>query len=224
MSDDAPNPRRTPSEVARACLDAHTAENWPKLRTLLHPDALIATFAGGGRPENPERALTRLRDVHRDFVYHADVAQMVELDDQAILSVVACSTEMHATAWSMSSAGGCTSSVTDSSTAAPCTNRTMKHEPNTGVTGRPSASPDSCSGGGPNPMAARCAYQEARSGERTHLSCRFSPFDVEGGRPGNPQGVPPRRLVCRCTRSIWASSAFQVSSRRSSWDSRWSRP
>ena len=77
MPDDAPNPRRTPSEVARACLDAHTAENWPKLRTLLHPDALIATFASGGRPEN--------RDVHRDFVYHADVAQMVELDDQAVL-------------------------------------------------------------------------------------------------------------------------------------------
>jgi hypothetical protein len=85
MSDSAPNPHRTPSEVARACLDAHSAENWPKLRTLLHPDALIATFAGGGRPENPERALTRLRDAHRDFVYHADVAQMVELDDQAVL-------------------------------------------------------------------------------------------------------------------------------------------
>jgi len=85
MPDAAPTPHRTPSEVARACLDAHGAENWPKLRTLLHPDALIATFAGGGRPENPERALARLRDAHRDFVYQADVAQMAELDDRAVL-------------------------------------------------------------------------------------------------------------------------------------------
>jgi hypothetical protein len=76
---------RAPSDVARACLEAHRAQDWDKLRTLFHPNARIGTFAGGGRPEEPEQAIARLRDVHKDFIYQANVANMVELDAEAVL-------------------------------------------------------------------------------------------------------------------------------------------
>ena len=64
----------TPSEVARACLAAHRAQDWEKLRSLFHPSARIGTFAGGGRPEEPEH-----------HIYEAKVEAMIELDDQAVL-------------------------------------------------------------------------------------------------------------------------------------------
>jgi hypothetical protein len=76
---------RTPSEVARACLAAHRAQDWEKLRRLFHPSARIGTFAGGGRPEKPEQALARLQGAHNDHIYEAKVEDMVELDDQAVL-------------------------------------------------------------------------------------------------------------------------------------------
>ena len=85
MSEATPNTRRTPALVAEACLAAHKRKDWAMLRTLFHPEALIGTFAGGGRPEKPELALSRLRDAHQDFIYHADVAHMIELDEQAVL-------------------------------------------------------------------------------------------------------------------------------------------
>jgi len=75
----------TPSEVAQACLSAHRAQDWEKLRTFFHPNARIGTFAGGGRPEEPDRAIARLREAHQDFVYEANVSTMVELDAQAVL-------------------------------------------------------------------------------------------------------------------------------------------
>ena len=78
-------PRRTPTEVAQACLAAHQAQDWEKLRTLLHPNARIGTFAGGGRPEDPEQALARLASVHEDLIYSAAVSSMVELDDEAVV-------------------------------------------------------------------------------------------------------------------------------------------
>ena len=75
----------TPSEVARACLAAHRAQDWEKLRSLFHPSARIGTFAGGGRPEEPEQALARLQEAHKDHIYEAKVEAMIELDDQAVL-------------------------------------------------------------------------------------------------------------------------------------------
>ena len=77
--------RRTPTQIARACLQAHREQDWETLRTLLHPHARIGTFAGGGRPEDPEQAIARLTEAHQDFMYHADVATMVELDDESVL-------------------------------------------------------------------------------------------------------------------------------------------
>ena len=85
MSGATPNAGLTPALVAEACLAAHKRKDWATLRTLFHRDALIGTFAGGGRPEDPELALSRLRDAHQDFIYHADVALMVELDEQAVV-------------------------------------------------------------------------------------------------------------------------------------------
>jgi hypothetical protein len=78
-------PEPTPTRVAWACLEAHRAQNWDRLRTLLHPDARIGTFAGGGRPEDPEEAIARLQDAHHDFLYQANVANMTELDATAVL-------------------------------------------------------------------------------------------------------------------------------------------
>lgn len=74
-----------PSEVARACLAAHQAQDWDRLQTLFHPDARIGTFAGGGRPEEPAEALGRLRDAHEDLIYHADVTNLEVLDEDAVL-------------------------------------------------------------------------------------------------------------------------------------------
>lgn len=86
MQDQTSEPaRKTPTEVARACLDAHRTQDWDRLRTLLHPRARIGTFVGGGRPEDPEQAIRRLRAAHADVVYHAEVTGMLELDDRAVL-------------------------------------------------------------------------------------------------------------------------------------------
>ena len=86
MSDQAhETTARTATEVARACLDAHRAQDWDRLRKLLHPRARIGTFVGGGRPEDPEQAISRLQEAHEDVVYHAEVTRMVELDDRAVL-------------------------------------------------------------------------------------------------------------------------------------------
>ena len=84
MSEHTPS-AETPSEVARACLAAHRAQDWEKLRTLFHPCARIGTFAGGGRPEEPEQALARLQEAHKDHIYEAKVEEMAELDGQAVV-------------------------------------------------------------------------------------------------------------------------------------------
>ena len=80
-----PAAERPPTKVAWACLEAHRAQDWDRLRTLLHPHARIGTFAGGGRPEDPEVAIARLREVHGDFLYQAKVVNMTELDAQAVV-------------------------------------------------------------------------------------------------------------------------------------------
>lgn len=80
-----PRSERSPTKVAWACLEAHRAQDWDRLRTLLHPNARIGTFAGGGRPEDPEAAIVRLREMHEDFLYQANVANMIELDAEAVV-------------------------------------------------------------------------------------------------------------------------------------------
>ena len=126
MSDATPKTFRTPIEVTRACLAAHKAKDWAKLRTALHPEALIATFSGGGRPEDPELALNRLRDAHEDFIYHANVSHLVELDDQAVLLYGRVQYEIPTAELRMSDAAGCTSSVTNSSTEVPSIDRSLR--------------------------------------------------------------------------------------------------
>ena len=80
-----PPSEKTPTQVAWECLGAHRAQNWSKLQTLLHPNARIGTFAGGGRPEDPERAIDRLREAHDDYLYQANVQNMTELDSAAVV-------------------------------------------------------------------------------------------------------------------------------------------
>ena len=62
MSDATPTRTEDPPRSRTPASPPTEAEDWPKLRTLLHPEALIATFSGGGRPVDPELALRRLRE------------------------------------------------------------------------------------------------------------------------------------------------------------------
>lgn len=82
---DSPAPHDSPLQVVRACLEAHRAEDWPELRRLFHPRAKIGVFAGGGSPDDPEKAIAALAAAHADELYHADVQHARELDDCAIL-------------------------------------------------------------------------------------------------------------------------------------------
>jgi hypothetical protein len=52
---------------------------------LFHPNARIGAFAGGGRPQDPERAIAAMREAHGDFIYQASVVNMLELDGEAVL-------------------------------------------------------------------------------------------------------------------------------------------
>jgi hypothetical protein len=85
MSHEKTSPFRTPTEVARACLAAHRAQDWETLRTLCHPNARIGVFAGGGRPQEVEDAIAVLREAHSDHLYEARAEEMVKLDDQAVV-------------------------------------------------------------------------------------------------------------------------------------------
>ena len=75
----------SPLDVVRACLEAHRAEDWPKLRRLFHPQAKIGVFANGGYPDDPEKAITKMTAAHADALYHADVQSALELDEYAVL-------------------------------------------------------------------------------------------------------------------------------------------
>ena len=80
-----PPSQDSPVDVVRACLDAHRAEDWPKLRRLFHPQAKIGVFANGGSPDDPERAITAMAAAHTDALYHADVQNALELDEYAVV-------------------------------------------------------------------------------------------------------------------------------------------
>ena len=66
-------------------MNAHRAEDWPKLRRLFHPRAKIGVFANGGFPDDPEKALAEMTAAHADALYHADVQNAFELDEYAVL-------------------------------------------------------------------------------------------------------------------------------------------
>lgn len=85
MQESSEHSSHRPATVARSCLDAHRAQDWERLATLFHPNARIGTFAGGGQPEEPTTAIRRLQDAHSDLIYHADVTNVLELDDEAVL-------------------------------------------------------------------------------------------------------------------------------------------
>jgi hypothetical protein len=76
---------QTTVEVVNACLNAHRAADWERLRALFHPEARIGVFAGGGEPGDPEQAIADLRRVHQDVVYQASVSTIKQLDEQAVL-------------------------------------------------------------------------------------------------------------------------------------------
>lgn len=78
--------RPDPLEVVRACLTAHRARDWDRVRALFHPEARIGVFAGGGRPGDPEQAIRDMQRSHEeDAVYQASVANLQQLDDHAVL-------------------------------------------------------------------------------------------------------------------------------------------
>ena len=82
---DPPASQDSPLDVVRACLDAHRAEDWPKLRRLFHPQAKIGVFAGGGSPDDPEKAISAMQAAHAQALYHADVQNARELDEYAVV-------------------------------------------------------------------------------------------------------------------------------------------
>ena len=81
-----PAERPSPSAVVKACLRAHRARDWEELRKLFHADARIGVFSSGGRPGDPEKALEDMkRSYEEDDVYDAYIADMSELDDEAVV-------------------------------------------------------------------------------------------------------------------------------------------
>ncbi|HXG74971.1 MAG TPA: hypothetical protein VNJ53_00205 [Gaiellaceae bacterium] len=76
----------SPLEVVQACLAAHRALDWTRLRALFHPEARIGVFAGGGTPDDPERAIAAMQRAHaQDAAYQASVSNMRQLDGRAVL-------------------------------------------------------------------------------------------------------------------------------------------
>lgn len=75
-----------PVAVVHACLAAHEAKDWDRLRRLFHPEARIGVFAGGGQPGDPEQAIADMQRSHEeDWVYQASVSNLRQLDEHAVL-------------------------------------------------------------------------------------------------------------------------------------------
>jgi hypothetical protein len=79
-------PIAEPVEVVQACLAAHRALDWDRLRELFHPEGRIGVFSGGGRPGDPEQAIADMERSHaEDVAYEADVSELRQLDEHAVL-------------------------------------------------------------------------------------------------------------------------------------------
>lgn len=66
-------------------LRAHRAQDWERLRELVHREALIGVFAAGGTPVDVETAISAMSEVHTDTSYRADVTSLRALDDHAVI-------------------------------------------------------------------------------------------------------------------------------------------
>jgi len=82
-----PHPlQRSATDVVAACLRAHGARDWDRLRELFHTEARIGVFAGGGHPADPEQAIADMkRSYEEDDVYDAYVTELHPLDEQAVI-------------------------------------------------------------------------------------------------------------------------------------------
>jgi hypothetical protein len=76
-----------PLNVVTQLLAAHRAQDWDRLRTLLHPRARIGVFAAGGAPADPEEAIAAMRSAHADISYSADVSSAHEIDTNVVVLV-----------------------------------------------------------------------------------------------------------------------------------------
>jgi len=76
-----------PFTVVTQLLAAHRAQDWDRLRSLLHPRARIGVFAAGGAPMDPEEAIAAMRDAHSDVSYSADVSSAHEIDTNVVVLV-----------------------------------------------------------------------------------------------------------------------------------------
>lgn len=79
------NTYRSPLEVTRALLSAHRRQDWDALRKLFHPEVKVGTFAGGGAPEDPERAIEAMQRAHADRVYTATADRISLIEDGVVL-------------------------------------------------------------------------------------------------------------------------------------------
>ena len=71
--------------LVTACLRAHRAQDWDRLRELVHPDARVGVFAVGGKPVEVETAISAMEAAHADVSYSADVTSMRVLDEYAVI-------------------------------------------------------------------------------------------------------------------------------------------
>ena len=74
-----------PLNVVTQLLAAHRAQDWDRLRTLLHPRARIGVFAAGGAPADAEEAIAAMQSAHADVSYSADVSSAHEIDTNVVV-------------------------------------------------------------------------------------------------------------------------------------------
>jgi hypothetical protein len=79
------NTDRSPLEVTRALLTGHREQDWDALRNLFHPEVKVGTFAGGGAPEDPERAIEAMQRAHEDSVYTATADRISLIENDVVL-------------------------------------------------------------------------------------------------------------------------------------------
>jgi hypothetical protein len=78
------NPR-VPLSIVTQLLAAHRAQDWDRVRSLLHPRGRIGVFAAGGAPTDPEEAIAAMRAAHADLSYSADVSSAHEIDTNVVV-------------------------------------------------------------------------------------------------------------------------------------------
>jgi hypothetical protein len=61
------------------------ARDWPAMRALYHPDALIFTVTGGPAPLAADETVAELERASQDFVYFVTGSDPVALDDDAAI-------------------------------------------------------------------------------------------------------------------------------------------